>query len=243
MSISLPHLATVLPQGRSPGRTMHAETVSVVARNAWHRQASIEGPGHTLRAMRADELRPGARIGIRTIPLVGAGASILDPLDDVLDDEHREAPTRFLRIDFHQPSVVQNLELGLLYDGPECADWSEAVRVEVRFAGETTARSFTLHASYVNAGFATSSWDGSAMPWICSGIWSGGPGLWLNADPFASRLVERIDLVVALSAGPGGESRPRDSAVVFRSLEAIGVPDAASRALFGVEPTPSPQRA
>lgn len=205
------------------------EPIEVIARNSWHHQASIVGHGFRVRALRCGDRQLPGRMQIKQIPHVGAGAGVLDPGD--ADLEFPQAPGRaVLRFEFERPSLIQNLDLGLLFDGPEYADWEETARFDVCFAGAVTPQRFTLYTSFVDAGFASCSWDGSETPWISSGAWSGGPGLWFNSDPFAGRAITRLDLHAAHASGAGDDPltpRTARSDYVFRSLEALASPDAA----------------
>ena len=159
-------------------------------------------------------------LGARPIPMVGAGMGV-NGADDLLESLQLRR-SRVLRFEFDRPSIVTDLQLGLLFDGLECADWEEATRIDVTFAGENQPRTFMLHAQYLNASCASASWDGSAMPWLCTGAWSGGPGLWSNADPFGGRALTRLDLHAARCPAQFTDDlsalEPTDC--VFRALEA-----------------------
>ncbi|MCU0759740.1 MAG: hypothetical protein MUF07_11185 [Steroidobacteraceae bacterium] len=223
------------PFAAHPKPPLPAEPIQLVARKHWHQQSSIAGDGFRLQALRCSECALPGRIGIKPIPLVGAGAAVLDPGDADVDTSDAYATGQaVLRLDFERPSLIRNLDLGLLFDGPEYSDWEEAARIDVTFAGSTIAQRCTLYTSFVNAGYASCSWDGGAVPWTSSGAWSGGPGLWLNADPFDGRAVTRLDLH-ATQAGASDDDDPlrprqRRSDYVLRSLEALACPDAATLA-------------
>jgi hypothetical protein len=229
MPIRLASLVSRQPQSTQRSQpSPSAEPIQVTARNSWHRQASVAGHGFCVQALRCGEHQLPGRIQVKPIPLVGVGAGVLHPGDADVDEAH-DACGAVLRIEFERPSLVQNLDLGLLFDGPEYADWEEAARFDVSFAGDATPRRFTLYTSFVDAGFASCSWDGSAVPWTSSGAWGGGPGLWLNTDPFGGRAVTRLDLHAAHATDAHGDPlapQTRHSDYVFRSLEALECPDA-----------------
>jgi hypothetical protein len=205
------------------------EPIEIVARHSWHHQASIVGHGFRVRALRCGDRQLPGRMQIKPIPHFGAGACVLDPGDADLGLSHTQSRA-VLRIEFEHPSLIQNLEVGLLFDGPEYADWEEAARFDVSFAGAAAPQRFTLHTSFVDAGLASCSWDGSATPWVSSGAWSGGPGLWFNADPFAGRAITRFDLHATHVSGADDDPlapKTTRSDYVFRSLVALASPDAA----------------
>ena len=199
------------------------EPISIVANRSWAGRRKIRGNGYTVSACDTEDPTRALVLGARSIPMVGAGMGVGAPdgRDDLLE-ALRIRRSRVLRFEFDRPSVITDLQLGLLHDGLECADWEESTRIDVHFAGQQQPRTFMLHAQYLNASCASTSWDGSAMPWLCTGAWSGGPGLWSNADPFAGRAVTRLDLHAARSPADQTDDlsalQPTDC--VFRALEA-----------------------
>lgn len=217
---AFPGAATLLRQILSADE---CEPIRIVANRSWSGRRRIRGHGCTVSACDTEDSTRALVLGARSIPMVGAGMAVsaADGREDLLETL-RIRRSRVLRFEFDRPSVITDLQLGLLYDALECADWAESTRVDVQFAGEHQIRTFMLHAQYLNASCASASWDGSAMPWLCTGAWSGGPGLWSNADPFAGRAVTRLDLHAARSpADPTddlGALQPTDC--VFRALEA-----------------------
>lgn len=197
--------------------------ISLVASRSWSGHRKIRGTGFSISARDLQEPSRALVLGARAIPMIGAGIGVGAPEggDDLLETLHTRR-SRVLRFEFDRPSVITDLQLGLLHDGLECADWEESTRIDVHFAGQQQPRTFMLHAQYLNASCASTSWDGSAMPWLCTGAWSGGPGLWSNADPFAGRAVTRLDLHAARSPADQTDDlsalQPTDC--VFRALEA-----------------------
>ena len=203
--------------------------ISLVASRSWSGHRKIRGTGFSVSARDLQEPSRALVLGARAIPMIGAGIGVGAPDggDDLLETLHIRR-SRVLRFEFDRPSVITDLQLGLLHDRAgraecaDCADWEESTRVDVLIAGEHQPRTFMLHAQYLDAGCASASWDGSATPWRCTSAWSGGPGLWSNTDPFAGRAVVRLDLHTTRSpADPTddfGALQPTDC--VFRALEA-----------------------
>jgi hypothetical protein len=107
------------------------------------------------------------RIGIKAIPFVGAGAGV-----------EGQGNSEVLRFDFAQAGIISNLTLGLLFDGPEYSDWEEVARFDVTFAGQPAAETFTLYTNYLGDNSSSSTWNGSAISWIYTGITNGNVGQW-----------------------------------------------------------------
>lgn len=142
-----------------------------------------------------------------------------------------------LRFDFGTASVIQNLNLGLLFDGPEYGDWEEIAGFAVTFAGESSAQTFQLRTNYVNSTTASSTWNGGGTSWTSSGVIDGGAGLWYSADPFGGRAVTRMDLFAVRSNSCWNNTNSScsdQSDYVFRSLEATSVPEPGTLALLGL---------
>lgn len=223
---AFPGAATLLRQILSADE---CEPIRIVANRSWSGRRRIRGHGCTVSACDTEDSTRALVLGARSIPMVGAGMAVsaADGREDLLETL-RIRRSRVLRFEFDRPSVITDLQLGLLHDRAgraecaDCADWEESTRVDVLIAGEHQPRTFMLHAQYLDAGCASASWDGSATPWRCTSAWSGGPGLWSNTDPFAGRAVVRLDLHTTRSpADPTddlGALQPTDC--VFRALEA-----------------------
>lgn len=200
------------------------EPISLVASRSWSGHRKIRGTGFTVSAHDIQQPSRDLVLGARAIPMIGAGMGIDAPdgRDDLLETLQIRR-SRVLRVEFDRPSVITDLQLGLLHDSPECARWEASTRIDVLFSGAHPMRTFMLHAQYLDASCASASWDGSAMPWRCTSAWSGGPGLWSNGDPFAGRAVTRLDLHTARSS-PAHHNDDRSarppSDCVFRALEA-----------------------
>lgn len=226
--------ATALALSIAPAA--YAAPLSIIASSGWDGQASVGAAGYTVSAFSSNAPYTAGQIGIKSIPGIGAGAGVQGQGNNEIDTVNERA-SEVLRIDFATASVIQNLNLGLLFDGPEYGDWEEIAGFRVTFAGEASPQTFQLRTNYVSDSVANSTWDGSAVSWVSSGVVGNGAGLWYNTDPFGGRAITRMDLfaVNSPSCWNGNSSSCSDqSDYVFRSLEATSVPEPGTLALLGL---------
>lgn len=219
-----------------------AAPINVIAQGSWDGQATVNVGGVQVSAFNNNASYTAGLIGTRLIPtptgnLTGAG--VRGQGNNEIDAFGTGAgSSEVLRFDFGPAgSVINNLVLGLLFDGPEYRDWEEIARFDVTFADATTA-SYLLRTDYQSM-FVTNSqpWLGGPVQWTSQGVVDGGAGMWTNTDPFGGRAVRRLDLLAANSTTcyTGTSSGCSDqSDYVFRSMQATAVPEPGTLALLGL---------
>lgn len=234
-------LATAIALPLAP--TAFAAPTSIVASNGWNGQACVAdtptcngSSSYTISAYSSNNPSlVGGQIGIKNIPGVGAGAGVIGQGNNEIDVFGRSSEV--LRFDFASASVISNLNLGLLFDGPEYGDWEEIAGFAVTFAGGAGPELFQLRTNYVNGTTANSTWNGGGTSWTSAGVVDGGAGLWFSADPFGGRAVTRMDLYAVNSSTCYSQYSSKctdQSDYVFRSLEATSVPEPGTLALLGL---------
>lgn len=174
---------------------------------------------------------PGT-IGTREIPTVGMGIGVNGQANGEIDwyESGSTGNSEMLRFQFGSAAVIDSLQLGLLFDGPEYTDFQEQANFRVTF-DDGSRSTFSLAALYTPAG-GTYSWDGLGS-WSGSGLAQNQPGLWTALNPFGDRGVLQIDMFA--SPGICGTSSIcwDQSDYVFRSLTASVVPEPGTLALLG----------
>jgi opacity protein-like surface antigen len=219
-----------------------AAPINVIAQSGWDGQASVNVGGILVSAFNNNTSYTAGLIGTKNIPtpsgnLVGAG--VRGQGNNEIDAFGSGAgSSEVLRFDFGLGgSVINNLVIGLLFDGPEYGDWEEIARFDVTFADMTTA-SYLLRTDYQSISSTTSQpWLGGPVQWTSQAVVNGGAGMWTNTDPFGGRAVRRLDLLAANSTTcyTGTSSGCSDqSDYVFRSLQATAVPEPGTLALLGL---------
>ncbi len=205
----------------------------ITASNSWAGLPSFDGGSYTVSAFNNLSGTPG-RIGIKAIPGNGVGAGVQGQGNNEID-AYGSYSSEMLRFQFDNASVISNLVLGLLFDGPEYGDWEEIAAFNVTFANGAL-QTFTLATNY-GWPTPTSSWNGGPTAWTSSGVGHGGAGLWTNTNPFNNRAVTRIDMYAVRSNEcwtgiSWGCSDQSD--YVFRSMNATAVPEPATLSLLGL---------
>jgi hypothetical protein len=217
--------------------TAFAAPISVIAQNGWDGQASVTVGHVTVSAFESNSPMTTGRIGIKQIPGSPGvpGAGVRGQGNNEIDAFGRGA-SEVLRFDFGPSgSVINDLIIGLLFDGPEYGDWEEVARFDVTFADASTGV-YTLATNWVSNSVSSSSWNGTGA-WTSSAVWDGGAGRWSNANPFGGRAVRTLDLLAVESTNCwNGNSRScsDQSDYVFQSLQATAVPEPGTLALLGL---------
>ncbi len=211
-----------------------ASAIVITASNSWNGQGSVFADGVTISACNnagSGTCSSNGLIGTKNIPGVGVGAGVQGQGNNEIDwygnGNSNANSSEMLRFSFNAASVIDSLQLGLLFDGPEYTDFQETARFRVSFA-DGSLGNYTLAALYPG----NSSWNGAGS-WSSSGLVDGGAGLWTAANPFGDRGVLQIDMFAAAGTC-GTQSRCNDqSDYVFRSLSATAVPEPATLAMLG----------
>lgn len=200
----------------------------IVADSSWNGQASVTTNGVTITAYNNLAGQPGV-IGIRDIPGIGVGAGVQGQGNNEIDwySTGTGGNSEMLRFTFGEASLINTLQLGLLFDGPEYTDYQESASFKVTYADATTA-TYSLQALYPG----NYSWNGSGA-WVGSGLDSGQAGLWTGFNPFGDKGVLQIDF--SANRGTCGTLLCSDqSDYVFRSMATSTVPEPGMLTLFGL---------
>ncbi|MEZ5460017.1 MAG: PEP-CTERM sorting domain-containing protein [Steroidobacteraceae bacterium] len=190
---------------------------------------SATAGGATFSAFANTEATSASTLASKNIPGIGAGLGVNGQGNTEIDwySNANGGNSEMLRVQFGEDSLINDLTIGLLFDGPEYADYLERAAFRVNFADGDNA-TFTLAALFGGG----SSWNGSGS-WTSSGLWSGGAGLWVNADPFGGRAVRSLDMF-ATPGLCGTQTRCTDqSDFVFRSMNTTAVPEPGTLGLLG----------
>jgi hypothetical protein len=210
-----------------------ASAFVITASNSWNGLASTTSNGVTISACNVSAAgacaSPG-RIGTRDIPGVGVGAGVQGQGNNEIDwyGTQQAGNSEMLRFAFGSASVINSLDLGLLFNGPEYTDVQERARFRVSFA-DNTVGDYTLTALFASPGHT---WDGSGS-WTGSGLIAGGAGLWSAVNPFGNRGVLQIDMFAARGNCGTTTTCNDQSDYLFRSLSATAVPEPGTLALLG----------
>jgi hypothetical protein len=206
----------------------------ITADSSWSGQGSVTVGGVTIAACNtsgAGACGNAGVMGTKAIPGVGVGVGVQGNGNNELDwySTQSGGNSEMLRFTFGTASIIDNLQLGLLFDGPEYQDYQEAAQFRVSFAGGLT-QTYTLATLYSPAG-GDSSWNGQGS-WTGSGVHDGLAGLWSATNPFGSTGVLQIDFLAA--PGSCGTARCTDqSDYLFRSISSTAVPEPGSMLLVG----------
>lgn len=211
-----------------------ASAYIITAQSGWGSQGSVSTEGVIISACNTSGAgacsSPGT-FGTRDIPTVGIGAGVTGQGNNEIDwyQSGSSGNSEMLRFQFGTAAVIDSLELGLLFDGPEYTDYEEQANFRVTFDNGSIS-TFTLAALYSPAG-GDYSWNGSGS-WSGTGIAVNQAGLWTALNPFGNQGVLRIDMFA--SPGNCGTGNCGDqSDYVFRSLSATAVPEPGTLALLG----------
>jgi PEP-CTERM motif len=168
----------------------------------------------------------------RVIPNTGLGLGVAGNGNSEIDWYGGQGVSEMIRVEFGHSHIINDLTVGLLFDGPEYADYLERAVFRANFA-DGTSGTFTLAALF-GGGYSSSAWGSGGGSWISSGLVNGGAGLWTNADPFGGRAVNSFDMYA--SAGTCGTTTAcsDQSDFVFRSMRTTNVPEPGTLALLGV---------
>lgn len=208
-----------------------ASAAVITANSTWNGSGSVNVDGVTISAF--NNLGGAAGIiGIKDIPGVGAGAGVQGQGNNEIDWFGAGIGSEMLRFSFGTASVIDVLQLGLLFDGPEYTDFQEVAGFRVTF-GDNSIEDFSLTTNYISSGSTGYLWSGSSGTWGSANVVDGGSGLWTGYNLFGSRSVSQLDLF-AINGICGTNSACNDqSDYVFRSMT-TSVPEPGTLALFGV---------
>lgn len=174
---------------------------------------------------------PGT-IGIREIPDVGMGIGVNGQANGEIDwyESGSTGNSEMLRFQFGSAAIINSLQLGLLFDGPEYNDFQEQANFRVTYEDGTTSI-FSLGALYTPAG-GNYSWNGLGS-WSGAGVAEEQPGLWTALNPFGDQGVLQIDMFASPGVCGTTSTCWDQSDYVFRSLTASVVPEPGTLALLG----------
>ena len=206
-----------------------ASAVVITADSSWAGQGSVTVSGTTISAYNNTTGTPGL-IGVKDIPGIGTGAGVQGQGNDEIDwyAVGTSGNSEVLRFSFDTASVIQSLQLGLLFDGPEYADYQEAASFAVTYA-DSTKQVFTLQAMFPG----TYAWNGLGA-WVGAGLNAGQAGLWTGFNPFGSQAVTQIDFFATKGTCGTTTACTDQSDYVFRSLTTNTVPEPGTLTLFGI---------
>lgn len=195
--------------------------------------ATGNAPGATFTAYQNIQGTVGGSFGTRIIPNMPLGGSALGlgvagNGNNEIDWYGGQGVSEMIRVQFGGARMVNNLSIGLLFDGPEYGDFLEQAAFRVTFAGGAQ-ETFTL-VTQLGGG---SIWSGGNTAWTSFGLDGGGAGLWSNADPFGGRAVLGFDMYATAGACGTPTACTDQSDFVFRSMNVNNVPEPGSLALMG----------
>ncbi len=206
-----------------------ASAAVITANSGWSGQGSVTIDGVKVSAHNNRDGAAGT-IGIKNIPTIGDGAGVTGQGNNEIDWYGPGTQSEMLRFTFGTASIIDVLQLGLLFDGPEYADFQEVAGMRVTFA-DSTSQFFALGTNYVSSANTGYSWDGAGH-WTNSGIIDGGAGLWTGYGLFGNRGVLQLDLFASKGACGTSSACTDQSDYVFRSMT-TSVPEPATLALLG----------
>ncbi|MCU0759739.1 MAG: PEP-CTERM sorting domain-containing protein [Steroidobacteraceae bacterium] len=218
--------------------TAFAAPISVIAQNSWDGQASVSVGGVTISAFQTNTPMTAGTIGIKQIPGSPGvpGAGVRGQGNNEID-AFGQGSSEVLRFQFGPSgSVINDLVIGLLFDGPEYGDWEEVARFNVTFADDGSTSAFTLATNWLSNSSSSSSWNGTGT-WTPDAIVNGGAGRWSNVNPFGGRAVRTLDMLAVQSTTCWNNRRSScsdQSDYVFQSLQATSVPEPGTLALLGL---------
>lgn len=209
-----------------------ASAAVITADSSWNGQGSVTVDGVSISAYNNVQGTQASTIGIKAIPTVGAGAGVVGQGNNEIDwySNQSGSHSEMLRFSFGTASVIDVLQLGLLFDGPEYADFQEVAGMRVTF-GDNSTQTFSLSTNYISAGNTGYAWNGSGS-WSSSGIVNGGAGLWTGYGLFGGRSVLQLDLFASRGTCGTTSNCTDQSDYVFRSMT-TSVPEPATLALLG----------
>lgn len=170
-----------------------------------------------------------ASIGTKAIPGNSLGAGVVGQGNNEID--WFSGGSEVLRFSFGTASVIDQLQLGLLFDGPEYTDYQEVAGINVLFSDNTTG-AYTLTTKYLSNSQTSYLWTGSGS-WSSLGIVDAGAGLWTGLNPFGDKGVLQIDFYAVAGICGTGLKCNDQSDYVFRSMT-TSVPEPGTLALLGI---------
>ena len=196
-----------------------ASAITITADNSWNGQHSVAGAGYTVTACSTINSCAAGTLGDKAIPTVGAGIGVQGQSNNEIDWYGGQGVSEMLHFTFDQASIINSLQLGLLFDGPEYSDYLEVATFRVTHSGGVST--FSLVPNY---GAGTATFTGGSGSWVGTSLVSGGAGLWTNgANPFGSLAITGLDLYASMGSCAIGLSCSDQSDYLFRSLTATAV--------------------
>ena len=192
-----------------------ASALSITVDNTWSGH-SIAGTGFTATACNTTLSCAVGTLGTKAIPTVGLGAGVVGNDNNEID--YYGNGSEMLRFNFDTATVITSLQLGLLFEGPEYADYQEVATFRVTYADNSVSGLFNLMAKYVTNASWTYTWNGSGS-WAGSDVVNGGAGLWTASNLFGTSAITQLDMFASAGVcGTGSGSCSDQSDYVFRSL-------------------------
>ena len=171
-------------------------------------------------------------LATKNIPGVGTGLGVNGNGNTEIDWYGGNGVSEMIRVQLGEASLVNDLTIGLLFDGPEYSDYLERAVFRANFA-DGSSGTFTLAALF-GGGYSSSAWGSGGGSWVSSGLVSGGSGLWSNVDPFGGRAVLSFDMYSTAGVCGTTSACTDQSDFVFRSMRTTAVPEPGTLALLGV---------
>lgn len=196
--------------------------------STWDGKSSVTVNGVTISARNNLSGQTGV-MGVKDIPNDGVGVGVQGLGNNEIDgyDTSRGWDSEVLSFSFSTASVINQLQIGLLFDGPEYTDYQESAGFKVSYADGTSAL-YTLTALFPGL----QSWDGAGS-WVGMGLNAGQAGLWTGTDPFGDKAVLQLDLFAKKGTCGTVTACTDQSDYVFRSLTATAVPEPGTLVLLG----------
>jgi hypothetical protein len=211
------------------GATGLAQAALITASDVATGTQSASAGGATFTAYANTDATTASTLATKNIPGVGTGLGVNGQGNTEIDwyATSSGGNSEMIRVQFGADSLINDLTLGLLFDGPEYSDYLERATFRVNFA-DGQSDTYTLAALFGGG----SLWNGGGS-WTSSGLWSGGSGQWINTDPFGGRAVRGFDMF-ATAGLCGTATRCTDqSDFVFRSMRTTAVPEPGTLGLLG----------
>lgn len=203
-------------------------TASDVATGA----ASASAGGATFTAYANVQATATSTLATKNIPGVGTGLGVNGNGNTEIDWYGGNGVSEMIRVQLVDASLINDLTIGLLFDGPEYSDYLERAVFRANFA-DGTSGTFTLAALF-GGGYSSSAWGAGGGSWVSSGLVSGGSGLWTNVDPFGGRALLSFDMYSTAGVCGTMTTCSDQSDFVFRSMRTTAVPEPGTLALLGV---------
>jgi hypothetical protein len=216
----------------SLGAVSAAQAGIITAQGGWNNQGSVTVDGVTLTAFNNVAGTSAGTLGTKNIPNIGVGVGVVGAGNNEIDWVGGAAQSEMIRVTFATASIVNDFQIGLLFDGPEYTDFQEVANFRVTFADGGTSL-FSLATLFQGLSTTSYTWNGSGS-WTSFQVVNGGAGLWTNLDPFGGRAITQLDMFAASGTCGANLSCGDQSDYVFRSMRVSAVPEPGMLALLGL---------